>query len=336
VRLWRAAGDDDVVAADQANGTWPRAESLELLDGALTEPDPPPPIPFTEADWELNFYRWKWTGGPLWAPPATWQDVLKSRPVYVHRSKTIDFTWESGSPGGSVPTDFFAATATTSVDLPAGKYTLLTNSDDGVRVFLDGRRVIENWSGHPPTRDAAQVELVAGKHEIRIEYFEISGTATLQFGIVPTETMESGRAAGFPQQLDRFARIYRPIAATQAVWEVAYHRWQPVPGLPDSPPLSWDDLFKTQPVLKERARSLDFNWVAESPGDGVPADYFAAVATTTVELAEGNYTLLARADDGVRVFFDGQVVIEDRTAHAHLRTVGYVEAKAGKHEIRVE
>jgi hypothetical protein len=256
--------------------------------------------------------------------------------VYVHRSKTIDFTWESGSPGGSVPTDFFAATATTSVDLPAGKYTLLTNSDDGVRVFLDGRRVIENWSGHPPTRDAAQVELVAGKHEIRIEYFEISGTATLQFGIVPTETMESGRAAGFPQQLDRFARIYRPISTTEADWNVAYYQWQPVPGLPSSPPLSWGDLFKTQPVRQERARSIDFNWVAESPGDGVPVDYFAMVATSTVELTDGNYTMLARGDDGVRVLFDGQVVIDDRTGHAPTRTVGHVEVKAGKHEIRVE
>jgi tetratricopeptide (TPR) repeat protein len=66
----------------------------------------------------------------------------------------------------------FGLTATTSIDLPAGRYRFTTSSDDGVRLYVDGQRVINAWSTHAARRDFADLELDAGKHELKVEYFE--------------------------------------------------------------------------------------------------------------------------------------------------------------------
>ena len=67
----------------------------------------------------------------------------------------------------------------------AGDYRLLTNSDDGVRVFVDGKKVIDDWHGHATTTNSAVVHLGAGKHPIVIEYFQGTGGAVVQFGFGP-------------------------------------------------------------------------------------------------------------------------------------------------------
>jgi len=52
------------------------------------------------------------------------------------------------------------------------KYTLFTISDDGVRLWINNKLVIDNWSSHAKTIDSAVVELTAGKKaDIRIEFF---------------------------------------------------------------------------------------------------------------------------------------------------------------------
>jgi hypothetical protein len=77
--------------------------------------------------------------------------------------------------------------AATRLSLPAGKWRVRTVSDDGVRVFIDGRQVLANWTWHAPTLDEAEVDLTAGPHDIRVEHFEIDGYAQLQFMIEPVE-----------------------------------------------------------------------------------------------------------------------------------------------------
>ena len=74
----------------------------------------------------------------------------------------------------------FAARWTGQIDPPAsGAYTLATVSDDGVRLWLDGKLVIENWSDHAPTEDHATVELTAGRPvELKLEYYQGGGGST--------------------------------------------------------------------------------------------------------------------------------------------------------------
>ena len=63
----------------------------------------------------------------------------------------------------------FALIAETRLKLLDEKWRLRTISDDGVRVYFDGKRVIDNWTWHVPTEDAAVVEIVApSQHDIRV------------------------------------------------------------------------------------------------------------------------------------------------------------------------
>ena len=61
--------------------------------------------------------------------------------------------------------------------------TLWTRSDDGVRVYLDGELVIDNWSDHAPTLDRARVTLEGGRaHAIAVQYYQRRGGAQIRLG----------------------------------------------------------------------------------------------------------------------------------------------------------
>lgn len=63
----------------------------------------------------------------------------------------------------------------------SGKYTFITNSDDGVRLWIDGKQVINDWTYHGPTINFGSMELVAGtSYDIKMEYFQAGGGATAQ------------------------------------------------------------------------------------------------------------------------------------------------------------
>ncbi|MEK6703544.1 MAG: right-handed parallel beta-helix repeat-containing protein [Planctomycetota bacterium] len=82
--------------------------------------------------------------------------------------------------------DHFGCIATTRVFMPAGSWRFSTLSDDGVRVTVAGKMVLENWTWHAPTRnDGVYVQPADGEVEIVVEHFEINGHAVLKLDITP-------------------------------------------------------------------------------------------------------------------------------------------------------
>src|SRR5687767_9911368 len=66
-----------------------------------------------------------------------------------------------------------------------GEHTFDATSDDGLRVFVDGEAVIDDWTPHAPKTHSEKVTLEAGEHDVRVEYFQLHGGATLTFGVTP-------------------------------------------------------------------------------------------------------------------------------------------------------
>jgi hypothetical protein len=58
--------------------------------------------------------------------------------------------------------------------------TLSVTSDDGVRVRIDGRVVLDDWTWHAPKTDEVLLGLKAGDHELQLEYFQIDGAQALR------------------------------------------------------------------------------------------------------------------------------------------------------------
>ncbi len=89
----------------------------------------------------------------------------------------VDFDWGTSAPQAGVPADGFSVRWTGQVLARYTQpYTFFTTSDDGVRVWVDGVPVIDNWTNHAPVENSGVASLTAGKkHEIKVEYFERAG-----------------------------------------------------------------------------------------------------------------------------------------------------------------
>ena len=57
----------------------------------------------------------------------------------------------------------------------AGKVTFTLASDDGSRLFLDGKLIVNNGGLHGFEEASGEVELTAGTHQVRLDYFQCGG-----------------------------------------------------------------------------------------------------------------------------------------------------------------
>lgn len=111
---------------------------------------------------------------------------LNGKPTYSRVDKELYFDWGGASPFDkrSWKTDNFSVRWTGKIK-PAvsGEFILDLTSDDGVRLFLDDKLVIDHWTDHAPESREYQVNLTAGKeYKIIIEYYENGGGAVCKLG----------------------------------------------------------------------------------------------------------------------------------------------------------
>ena len=59
-------------------------------------------------------------------------------------------------------------------------YTFYTTSDDGVRLWIDEKLIINNWTDHPATEDRGSVNLTTGNYDIKLEFYENRGWAAIK------------------------------------------------------------------------------------------------------------------------------------------------------------
>lgn len=92
------------------------------------------------------------------------------------------------------------------------------------------------------------------------------------------------------------------------------------------------------PAAIRTDRVIDFAWGAASPGQGVPADGFSVRWTGSVRLPQdGKYSFYTVSDDGIRLWVDDQLVIDNWTDHGEAENQGQIELWGGRpHLIRIE
>jgi parallel beta-helix repeat protein len=141
------------------------------------------------ASWSVTVFPW--TVDPR-EDLAGWRAEARGPAALEATVPALNFPYGWGGPrdqklsdaitqGGPGP-DRFGMIAKTRLRLPAGRWELKTLSDDGVRVTVDDRVVIENWTWHGPTWDrGVHVQPEPGEVEIEVEHFEIDGYAVLVF-----------------------------------------------------------------------------------------------------------------------------------------------------------
>ncbi len=132
-------------------------------------------------------------GAPVFAGPVK-QEIfankdLSGTPKHVAEVDRVDFQPSGKSPAEGIGAEHYSIRWTGKVRVEEPRsYKLLTNADDGVRVFVDGQKVLDDWSDHAPRVRTAEVSLKAGQHDVIIEYFQGILGAICQFGFGSDET----------------------------------------------------------------------------------------------------------------------------------------------------
>ncbi|MEZ4702519.1 MAG: NosD domain-containing protein [Rhodothermales bacterium] len=127
-------------------------------------------------DWTVDFFAYDDATEPRSRPEA-FRALIAGTPAFTDHPTDLGYQWY-GSPGHDLPANHFATVSTGTFAVPPGRYVLDLTSDDGVRVWLDGTLIHDDWTYHPPKLERIPLTL-SGRHELRIEHFEIDGYATL-------------------------------------------------------------------------------------------------------------------------------------------------------------
>lgn len=145
--------------------TWP--PSPWPCSGQTCWPVPPPPPPPPPAGcWNADYFNNRDLAGP----------------VTLNRCDAdIAFNWTGTSPApGTLNQYNFSVRWTRVFFMNYGTYRVTTTADDGVRVWIDGVLVIDNWGVHPVTICQRDVLIYAGNHTWTVEYFQAEGEAVVQ------------------------------------------------------------------------------------------------------------------------------------------------------------
>jgi glucose/arabinose dehydrogenase len=101
-------------------------------------------------------------------------------PVLERIDPSIDFDWGHGSPDAKIPPDRFSARWTGEIEPEATELCTFTlETDDGARLWIDGRLVLDRWSDQGPSPWTADVPLVEGRRcRVDLEMYEREGGAS--------------------------------------------------------------------------------------------------------------------------------------------------------------
>ncbi len=93
----------------------------------------------------------------------------------------INFAWDRGNPAPSMPYDYFSARWLGKIWIDtSGEQNFYTWSDDGVRLYVDGNLIINNWTDHMVMWDRGKIYLTVGYHDVRLEYYEKTNGAFIK------------------------------------------------------------------------------------------------------------------------------------------------------------
>ena len=120
--------------------------------------------------------------------------------VFERTDALVDFDFGKGSPDPRIPVNYFSIRWTGKLVAPvSGAYYIGGEFDDAVRLYIDGKKIIDRTNNRNTSSDAVKVEVQKGKqYDLRLEYNEQWHTAKIRLGGAapdPDKFKEAIRAA---------------------------------------------------------------------------------------------------------------------------------------------
>lgn len=208
--------------------------------------------------------------------------IVAGQPDLVRNDDTIDFDWGLKSPAiESINADGFSVRWSRTLDLPAGTYRFKTETDDGVRLYLNGNLRIDQWRNQTFYPHTTDYNHGGGPLKVQMHYYDELGLAQARL------TWERiGEGDGLPPAV--------PVAPTY--WEASYYN---------------NTTLTASPAVVRRETDIQYDWGTNSPiPDKIIRDAFSVRWIGTLNLPAGRYKFTTSSDDGVRLWVNDEIVID--------------------------
>jgi predicted esterase len=203
----------------------------------------------------------------------------------------------------------------------AGTYTFYTASDDGSKLYINGKQVVNNDGLHALQEKSGSVYLTAGSHPIRVTYFERYGSSeslSVSYkgpGIskkkIPNEVLSTGGSS---------STLPPPPSSSTAGLSYKYYEG------------SWSMLPNFSTLQPKRTGSVSNFSLAPRKSNNL----FGFVFEGYIKISTaGTYTFYTASDDGSKLYINGQQIVNNDGMHGLQERSGSVQLTAGLHPIKV-
>ena len=220
-------------------------------------------------------------------------DLNFSGDTVTRTDAAVDFAWGTGSPAAGISPYTYSVRWTGRVQPKYSEmYTFYATGNDGVRLWVNGRVLVDDWTDQASNVTQGQIALQAGaEYAITVEYFQDGGSAQAKLEwsspsqvrqVVPTSQLYPGTDAA------------RAGAGT---------------GLTGT--------YFSQPnfsgtAITQSNETLDFDWEKGTPLTGIDSESFSARWVGKVQpMFSETYTFHTTADDALRLWLNGKLLVDD-------------------------
>ena len=251
----------------------------------------------------------------------------KQKPTLKRIDHTIDFPKAFRMKGLRLTNDYYVRWTGKIRVAKTDKYKFFLESDDGSKLFVYDRQVVNNEGLHGMKEVSGEVELTAGDHPFRIDYFQ-------------------GGSVGGCRLSWESKEIEKQIIPSSALWHEAITS----PPTPEPGAGLVADFFDMGFVLKDVPDFQEYEKPTLSRTDLIIAfpdaesfsfndlrDHFYARWLGKIEIPRsGSYTFTLSSDDGSLLKIDGKEVIDHGGTHKMSDKSGKVQLTEGPHDIKVD
>jgi hypothetical protein len=224
---------------------------------------------------------------------------------------TIRFNWGNDSPAQSIPADLFSVRWTGKIQANYSEvYTFYMESDDGVRLWVDEKLIIDSWVNEARERTSIPIPLTANElYDIKIEYYEHGGGATAEL---------RWSSPSQPKQVVPVGQFYQAYRGLKGEY--------------------YDNEDLTSLKMLRNDKQINFVWNEGSPASSIQPDTFSVRWTGRIEAPNTDtYTFYMESDDGVRLWINNTLIIDSWVTEARERTSLPIVLTAGqRYEFKVE
>ncbi len=253
---------------------------------------------------------------------------LRGGPALIRADREIAFDWGEGAPVEWMPADNFSVQWVRTWDFAPGLYRFNARADDGIRLWIDDADLrLNHWEPQDFEWHYQDWHWLEGPHTLRVEYFEGTGSARVQFWWDYAPTVAVAQATP-PSPVYRAPTTQaRPTAAPLPSGVVLPGPWQA-------------EYFGSRDMNKPARLArvdpvIDFDWGWDAPAEGLPANVFAVRWTGTFTFEGGLYRFTTTTDDGVRLYVDDRLVLSNWRPMRGTR-YATVRLDPGPHVVRME